>query len=73
MGNQQESKIQGKSETQDQDLHGGEIHGEGQAHREEREEPCGQCNCRERDYRVENAWDGVKYKGKHPSDPPRHN
>lgn len=53
-------------------LQGGEIHGEGQAHRKEREEPCGQCDGGKGDEPVEEARDDLEAEGEQPAKPASH-
>lgn len=56
----------------DYDLQGREVHGEGQAHRKERKEPCRERNSTEGDDPVKYARDDLKKEGKQPANPPGH-
>lgn len=54
------------------DLQSRKVHGEGQAHRKEREEPCGQRNGAKGDDPVKYARDDLEEEGKQPPNPPSH-
>lgn len=43
-----------------------EIHGEGQTHRKEREEPCWQRDGGKSDHPVQHAWNDMENDSKHP-------